>query len=199
MYSLQTLWYSFAASPGLAPAKLLLFNSSHSCVAVHLLQKTILACSSSILFTSCGQTTLMSTATCPSNSKVCHCSHWMPKSRVFVHDCSCKSCYLFPSLHLKDLLRPCLLLLLFYICSSTRLPPKNNLQEKRQREAKCQRLVLSTLSQGPNPSSTTSSLQSLLNSYDKMFSDSGESHVALSSACLLLCSRLLRSCPKNHT
>ena len=29
-----------------------------------------------------GQSTLMSTATCPSNIKVCHCGHLMPKSRV---------------------------------------------------------------------------------------------------------------------
>ena len=33
-------------------------------------------------FSSCGQTTLMSTATCPSNSKVCHCSLLMSRSRV---------------------------------------------------------------------------------------------------------------------
>ena len=33
-------------------------------------------------FTSCGQTTLMSTATCPSKSRVCHCDHLMPRSRV---------------------------------------------------------------------------------------------------------------------
>ena len=41
-----------------------------------------LACCTSIFFTSSGQTYLMSILTSPSNIKVCHCSHFMPKSRV---------------------------------------------------------------------------------------------------------------------
>ena len=51
------------------------FKTPHSCLAVHFFQQAILACFSSIFFTSCGQTTLMSTATCPSNSKVQHSGH----------------------------------------------------------------------------------------------------------------------------
>ena len=49
--------------------------SSYSCLAAHFFQETILACFSCIFFMSCGQTTLMPTATCPSNSKVCHCGN----------------------------------------------------------------------------------------------------------------------------
>ena len=56
------------------------FNSSHSCFAAHFLDKTKLTCFSSIFSTSCGQTTLIPTATCASNSKVCHCDHWRPRS-----------------------------------------------------------------------------------------------------------------------
>ena len=36
----------------------------------------------SIFFTSFGQTCLMSTCTCPSKVNVCHCGHFMPRSRV---------------------------------------------------------------------------------------------------------------------
>ena len=39
-------------------------------------------CFKSIFFTSCGQATLISTATCPSKNKVCHRGHLMPRSRV---------------------------------------------------------------------------------------------------------------------
>ena len=38
--------------------------------------------SKSIFLSSCGRTTLMSTATCSSNSQVCHCGILMPRSRV---------------------------------------------------------------------------------------------------------------------
>ena len=41
------------------------FNSSHSCVAAHFLQQVVLTCLRSIFFTSCGQTTLMSTLFLP--------------------------------------------------------------------------------------------------------------------------------------
>ena len=55
------------------------FSSSHSCFAAHSFWWTILACFCSIVFTSCGQTTFMSTTT---HSKVCcHCGHLVPKSR----------------------------------------------------------------------------------------------------------------------
>ena len=85
------------------------FNPSHSCFAAHLFQRTILGRFTSIFFTSCGQTTLMSNATCPSNIKVCHCGHLVPRSKVFTHHCSCKPSHLSPCLHFKDLLPPFLL------------------------------------------------------------------------------------------
>ena len=58
------------------------FNSSNSCFPAHLFQQTILACFRSIFFTSCGRTTLIFTAICPSNNNVCHSGHLMPRSRV---------------------------------------------------------------------------------------------------------------------
>ena len=81
------------------------FNSSHSCLAAHFFQWTILACFNSIFFTSCGQTTLISTATCSSNSKLHHSAQWLPRSRVShmtvsagpltrFHLCTSKICFL---------------------------------------------------------------------------------------------------------
>ena len=58
------------------------FSFSHSCLAAHFFQYAILACLRCILFTSCGQTSFMSSATCPSKIKVFQCGHMMPKSRV---------------------------------------------------------------------------------------------------------------------
>ena len=52
-------------------------NSSHSCVAAHFFLQTILACFKSIFFTSCG-----TPPPAPSNSKVCHCGHWIQRSRL---------------------------------------------------------------------------------------------------------------------
>ena len=62
-------WSSIAASPGLVPPEVLP-STPRTRLAGHMFQKT-LACFSSI-FTSCGQTTLMSTATCHPHSKVRH-------------------------------------------------------------------------------------------------------------------------------
>ena len=76
-------WSSFAALPELAPPKHPSFKSSHSCLAADFFPQTIPACYSSIFFTSCGQTTPMSTATRPSSSKVCHCGRSLPRSRVW--------------------------------------------------------------------------------------------------------------------
>ena len=81
------------------------FTSLCSCFAAHFFQQTILACLQSIFFTSFVQTTHMCPATCPSNSKVCHCGHVMPKSRVLhttapagplacLHVCTSKICFL---------------------------------------------------------------------------------------------------------
>ena len=64
----------------------------------------------SISFTVCGQTALMSTVSCPSDIKVCHCGHLMPESGP-AHNSSCKSSHLPPRLNLENLLSPRLLLL----------------------------------------------------------------------------------------
>ena len=58
------------------------FNSSYSCFAAHFFQRADLACFKSIFITSCGQTYLMSTLTCPAKVQVSHCGHLMPKSRI---------------------------------------------------------------------------------------------------------------------
>ena len=96
------------------------FHSSHLLWLPISSNETNLACFRSIFFTSCRQTTLMSTATGPSNNKVRHCGHLMPRSRVShmnapaspltcLHVCTSKSCFLhafccsffiFPSRHL---------------------------------------------------------------------------------------------------
>ena len=75
--------------------------------------QSMLACFRRISFTSCGQNTLMSTATCTSNSKVCHCDDL---NAQLAQNCSCKSSHLPPSLHLENLLPPHLLLLSLPSC-----------------------------------------------------------------------------------
>ena len=55
-------------------------NSSHALLPMCSSRPSWLVSGAS--FASCGQTTLMSTATCPSNRKVCHCDSLMPRSRV---------------------------------------------------------------------------------------------------------------------
>ena len=57
-------------------------NSSFSCFPAHILQQFDLACPNNIFFTSFGQTCLVSTLTCPSKIRVCHCGHLMPKFLV---------------------------------------------------------------------------------------------------------------------
>ena len=118
-------------------------------------------------FTSCGQTTLMSTATCSSNSKVCHCGHLMPRSRVShmtapasaltcLQVCTSKICLLHAFWRLRAKTTPSFLLLLPFASSNSPFSL-----------ARRQRLVLSMLSRGPVPSSTTSSHQSSCNFFSK--------------------------------
>ena len=67
------------------------------------------------IFTPCGQITLTSTATCPSNGKWCQCGHFMPKAQVShktvpagpptcLHLSTSRICYAFccASLHLPN-------------------------------------------------------------------------------------------------
>ena len=56
------------------------------------------------------QTALMSTVSCPSDIKVCHCGHLMPEPGP-AHNSSCRSYHLPPRLNLENLLSPSLLLL----------------------------------------------------------------------------------------
>ena len=68
-------WPFFAAQLGLAAATFLL-STPHARTWLPISSDwTILACFNSIFLTSCGQTPPMSTATCPSNTKVFHCGH----------------------------------------------------------------------------------------------------------------------------
>ena len=85
------------------------FNSSYSCFAAHFFQKTDLACCTSIFFTSFGQTYLMSILASPSNMNVCHCGHFIPRSRVS-HHCSRRPSHLPPHLNLTNLIQPCFFL-----------------------------------------------------------------------------------------
>ena len=74
-----TCWSSFAAWPGLVPTTFLL-PFPHTRVRLHISsQRPSCLVSEASSFTSCGQTTLMSTATC----KRCHCGHLMPRSQVW--------------------------------------------------------------------------------------------------------------------
>ena len=86
------------------------FNASYSCLVANFLQQVVLACLGSIFLTSCGQTNLMSTFSCPSNIKVCSCGSC---GTGLAHDGFCRSSHLPPRLDLEDLLPPRLLLFAF--------------------------------------------------------------------------------------
>ena len=96
--------FSFATKPRVGSSQMPSINSSCSCFAANFFQETVLACFRSIFFTSFGQTYFMCTCSCPSNIKVCHCGHFMPKSRVSHRtNNSCKCSRLSPCLNLRDL------------------------------------------------------------------------------------------------
>ena len=93
-------------SPSIIP------DSSHSCLAAHLTQQTIPACFRSVVFTSCGQTTLMSTTTCslkqqsvslrPLDTEISSFAHdklLQALSQIFTFACCCR--------HLPPQRQPC--------------------------------------------------------------------------------------------
>ena len=109
-FTLRCLSVHASSKPELDPAKLLL-STPHTLVWLPTFSdRPLWLVFRSISFTFCGQTALMSTVSCPSDIKVCHCGHLMPESGP-AHNSSCRSSHLPPRLNLENLLSPSLLLL----------------------------------------------------------------------------------------
>ena len=109
-FTLRCLSVHASSKPELDPAKLLL-STPHTLVWLPTFSNGPLwLVFRSISFTLCEQTALMSTVSCPSDIKVCHCGHLMPESGP-AQNSSCRSSHLPPRLSLENLLSPSLLLL----------------------------------------------------------------------------------------
>ena len=122
-FTLRCLSVHASSKPELDPAKLLL-STPHTLVWLPTFSdRPLWLVFRSISFTVCGQTALMSTVSCPSDIKVCHCGHLMPESGP-AHNSSCRSSHLPPRLNLENLLSPSLLLLPFPSSHPHFFPPK---------------------------------------------------------------------------
>ena len=95
-FTLRCLSVHASSKPELDPAKLLL-STPHTLVWLPTFSnRPFWLVFRSICFTFCEQTALMSTVSCLSNFKVCHCGHVMPESGP-AHNSSCRSSH---SLHI---------------------------------------------------------------------------------------------------